>query len=207
MSTGMVLLIVMRQIDLSVGSMLSTIAVAVGVLQVFHLGPALGLGNPLIWIIAVVSALALGTFIGWFNGMLTAYAHIPAFIVTLGGLIAYGGLAWSIIKGETVAPMDPTFELIGGNVPQYSLGTFWSWVVAAIAIAGITYGILNGRRQRQRFNFPLRPVWAEWFLGGLASVAVLLHDRGCHLLSLASARHRKLGQGSQPHHSRRRGRW
>lgn len=172
MSTGMLLLIVMRQLDLSIGSMLSTIAVAVGVLQVFHLGPALGVGHPLIWIIAVIAALALGAVLGALNGWLTAYARIPAFIVTLGGLIAYGGAAWAIIRGETVAPMDETFELLGGNVPEYSLGVFWSWVVAAICIAAVIYAIWTARRQRQRFNFPLRPVWAEWFLVGLATVMV-----------------------------------
>ena len=64
MSTGMVLLIVMRQLDLSVGSMLSTIAVATGVLQVFKLGPWLGVGHESIWIIAVLFALALGALIG-----------------------------------------------------------------------------------------------------------------------------------------------
>ena len=57
MSTGMVLVIVMRQIDLSVGSMLSLVAVATGVLQVYHLGPVLGVGHPIIWIIAVVACL------------------------------------------------------------------------------------------------------------------------------------------------------
>ncbi len=172
MSTGMLLLIVMRQLDLSIGSMLSTVAVAIGTLQVFRLAPALGEGNRAIWIIAVFGALALGSFMGWFNGVLVAYARIPAFIVTLGGLIAYGGLAWAIIRGETVAPMDSTFELLGGNVPQYSLGVFWSWVVAVVAISGIVYSIWNSRRQRQRFNFPLRPMWAEWFLGAAGSVMV-----------------------------------
>lgn len=173
MSTGMMLLIVMRQLDLSVGSMLSTIAVTIGVLQVFHLGPSLGIGNPFIWVIAVVAALALGAGIGAVNGTLTAYAKIPAFIVTLGGLIAYGGTAWWVIKGETVAPMDSTFELIGGNVPQYSLGTLWSWIVAAVGIAGVVYGLYASRRSRQRFSFPLRPMWAECFLGGLAAAIMI----------------------------------
>ncbi|MDP8998131.1 MAG: sugar ABC transporter permease [Pseudomonadota bacterium] len=172
MSTGMLLLIVMRQLDLSIGSMLSTVAVAVGTLQVFHLTPSMGDGNHFIWIIAVLFALGLGTFMGWFNGVLTAYAKIPAFIVTLGGLIAYGGLAWAIIRGETVGPMDTTFELLGGNVPQYSLGVFWSWVVAAVGILGIAYALWNNRRQRQRFNFPLRPMWAEWMLGVVGSMMV-----------------------------------
>ena len=173
MSTGMVLLIVLRQLDLSVGSMLSTVAVATGVLQVYHLGPWLGVGHESIWIIAVLFAVALGAFMGWFNGMLTAYAGIPAFIVTLGGLIAYSGIAWALIRGETVAPMDKTFKLIGGNGPLASIGPFWSWVVAAVACAGLVLGLFNGRRQRRRFKFPQRPVWAEVLLAVCGSAAIL----------------------------------
>ena len=173
MSTGMVLLIVMRQLDLSVGSMLSMVAVASGVLQVYQLGPALGVGNAAIWIIAVVASIALGTLVGAFNGALTAYAKIPAFIVTLGGLIAYSGVAFLLAKGETVAPMDRTFGVFGGGVESSWLGPFWSWLLAVIACAGIVFAIVNGRRQRLRFNFPLRPVWAEVFLSALGSAAVL----------------------------------
>jgi D-xylose transport system permease protein len=173
MSTGMVLLIVMRQLDLSVGSMLSTIAVATGVLQVFWLGPALGVGNETIWIIAVIFAIALGALIGALNGFLTAYAGIPAFIVTLGGLIAYSGVAWALIRGETVAPMDKTFKLIGGNGPLASIGPFWSWVLAFAACALLVVGLINGRRQRARVKFPQRPVWAEVFLAVVGSGAIL----------------------------------
>jgi D-xylose transport system permease protein len=173
MSTGMVLLIVMRQLDLSVGSMLSTIAVATGVLQVFELGPWLGVGHESIWIIAVLFALALGAFMGWFNGMLTAYAGIPAFIVTLGGLLGYSGVAWAIIRGETVAPMDKTFKLFGGNIPAASIGPTMSWIVASGACVAVVLAVLNNRRQRRRFKFPQRPVWAEVFLSGAASAALL----------------------------------
>ena len=173
MSTGMVLLIVMRQLDLSVGSMLSTIAVAMGVLQVFKLGPWLGVGHESIWIIAVLFGLALGALIGSFNGFLTAYAGIPAFIVTLGGLIAYSGVAWALIRGETVAPMDKTFKLIGGNGPLASIGPFWSWVLAAAACALLVLGLLNARRQRKRFKFVQRPVWAEVLLAACGAVAIL----------------------------------
>jgi D-xylose transport system permease protein len=173
MSTGMVLLIVMRQIDLSVGSMLSLVAVAAGVFQVFQLGPFLGVGHPTIWILAVIVSIALGAFVGACNGALTAYAKIPAFIVTLGGLIAYSGLAFLLAKGETVAPMDKTFEVFGGGVTFSWLGTFWSWVIAAIACAIIVMAVVNARRQRQRFKFPLRPVWAEYFIAALGSAVVL----------------------------------
>ena len=173
MSTGMVLLIVIRQIDLSVGSMLSMVAVVTAVLQVFHLGPDIGVGNPLIWPIAVVCSITLGALIGAFNGALTAYAKIPAFIVTLGGLIAYSGLAFLVARGETVAPMDKTFEVFGGGIPISWLGPFWSWLIALVVCAIIIFAIVNGRQQRLRFRFPLRPVWAEVFLAVLGSAAVL----------------------------------
>ena len=173
MTTGMVLVIVLRQIDLSVGSMLSIIAVAAGVLQVYQLGPMLGLGHPAIWIIAVIFAIVLGAVIGSFNGALIAYGQIPSFIVTLGGLIAFSGAAFLIASGVTVAPMDKTFKIIGGNGPFASIGPFWSWALGLAACVVIILAILNGRRQRIRFNFPLRPVWAEAFLAVVGSILVL----------------------------------
>ena len=173
MCTGMVLLIVMRQIDLSVGSMLSLIAVANAVLQVFKLAPTLGVGHPAIWILGLVASILLGAGLGAFNGVLTAYAKIPAFIVTLGGLIAYSGVAFWLAKGETVAPMDKTFEIFGGGIPISWLGPFWSWTIALVVCAVIVFAIVNGRRQRLRFKFPLRPVWAEVFLAAIGSAAVL----------------------------------
>ncbi len=173
MSTGMVLLIVMRQIDLSVGSMLSMVAVATAVLQVFHLNPDWGVGHPMIWLVAILFSVALGTAVGAFNGWLTAYAKIPAFIVTLGGLIAYSGLAFLFARGETVAPMDKTYEVFGGNIPASWLGSFWSWTIAIVVCIALILAIFNDRRQRLRFNFPLRPVWAEYFLGALGSAVVL----------------------------------
>jgi D-xylose transport system permease protein len=173
MATGMVLIIVLRQIDLSVGSMLSFVAVSAGYLQVYVLGPALGVGHPAIWIIAVVFAITMGALIGCFNGLLTAYAKIPAFIVTLGGLLSYGGMAWLVIRGETVAPMDQTYKLIGGNGPLASIGPFWSWILAFCACGGIVAAIITGRQQRRRFNFPLRPIWAETFIGIVGSLIAL----------------------------------
>jgi D-xylose transport system permease protein len=173
MSSGMVLLIVMRQLDLSVGSMLSLVAVAGAVLQVYQLGPALGVGHPVIWIAAVALCIFLGTCIGAVNGALTAYAKIPAFIVTLGGLIAYKGIAFLLASGETVAPMDQTFEVFGGGVQQSWLGPFWSWLLALAVCLAIVLALVNGRRQRTRFNFPLRPVWAELLLGVIGSAVVL----------------------------------
>jgi len=174
MATGMVLVIVMRHIDLSVGAMVTLVATVSAVLQVQHLGPALGVGHWSIWIAATVVALALGAAVGATNGYLTAFLGIPSFIVTLGGLIAYGkGFGFYISEGVTIAPLDKTFKIVGGGVPDSWLGPFWSWVLAAVACASIALGVFNGRKQRMRFNFPLRPIWAEIFVIVMGCIAVL----------------------------------
>jgi D-xylose transport system permease protein len=174
MTTGMVLIIVMRQIDLSVGSMLSFIGVSLGYLQVYILGANLGVGDPSIWFIAVVVGIVMGAALGALNGVLIAYAQIPSFIVTLGGLIAYSGLAWWVIRGETVAPMDQTYKLIGGNGPLASIGPLWSWILAAVASVGIIFALVSCRARRRRFHFAQRPVWAEIFIGVVGIAVVLL---------------------------------
>jgi D-xylose transport system permease protein len=173
MTTGMVLIIVLRQIDLSVGSMLSVVAISTGVLQVYVLGPDMGVGHPAIWIIAVVFALGLGGLIGFANGVLIAYAKVPSFIVTLGGLIAFSGTAFLIASGVTVAPMDKTFKLMGGNGPAASIGPMWSWVLAGAICIAIALAIVAGRRQRVRFKFAPKPVWAEALTAIIGCAAVL----------------------------------
>jgi len=174
MATGMVLIIIMRQIDLSVGAMLTLIATVSAVLQVQHLAPALGVGHWSIWIIAVVVAIAVGVLVGALNGYLTAYLAIPSFVVTLGGLIAYSkGIAFYISEGVTIAPLDATFKLLGGNVPSAWLGPTWSWALAIIACVLIVLAILRSRQERKRVKFMLRPVWAEAVLVGLGFIVVL----------------------------------
>lgn len=166
MATGMVLIIVTRNIDLSVGSVLGVVGMCMGVLQVEWLPPMMGLGNPAIWIITVVFGLLLGTLIGVFNGVLIAFLGIPSFIVTLGGLMAWRGLAYLTTSGRTISPVDSTFALLGGG-PYGSIGATGSWIIGAIACAAIIYGLVSGRRNRAKHDFPQRPVWAEVTLGAL----------------------------------------
>src|SRR3990172_5650104 len=94
MATGMVLVIVSRNIDLSVGSMVGVVGMVMAMLQFEWLPPLIGLGNQWIWIITLVIGLALGALIGAFQGSIIAYAGVPSFIVTLGGLLVWRGFAW-----------------------------------------------------------------------------------------------------------------
>lgn len=177
MATGMVLIIVMRHIDLSVGSVLGFTAMIMGILQARVLPEFMALGNPMIWIIAVIAGLVLGTLIGAFQGWLVAYARIPAFIVTLGGLLVWRGAAFLVARGETISPLDSTFVLLGGG-PFGSVGAMGSWIVGLLACAGIVWMLVSGRSQRRKFQFPQRPMWAEYTLAalgcGLVIGAVLL---------------------------------
>ena len=160
MATGMVLVIVTRHIDLSVGSVLGVSAMVMAIVQVWILPKFLGLGHPAIWIIAVLVGLAVGTAIGAFHGFLVAYLGIPAFIVTLGGLLVWRGVAFLMARGVTISPVDANFALLGGG-PHGSVGATVSWIIGLIACLGIVALIVTGRKQRKRFEFPLRPVWAE----------------------------------------------
>ena len=176
MTTGMVLIIVMRHIDLSVGSVLGFTAVCIGTMQVYWLGPALGVGHPAIWIVTLVLGLGIGAAIGALHGTLIAYFGIPSFIVTLGGLIVWRGAAWSVIRGETVAPMDKNFKLIGGGISGItpgSIGASASWILGLVICAAIVALIYLGRQQRKRFHFTLKPVWAEVLLAVVGCAAVI----------------------------------
>ncbi|WIY54496.1 sugar ABC transporter permease [Devosia sp. YIM 151766] len=162
MVTGMVLVIVTRNIDLSVGSILGLVGMVMGVMQtqILPVQFGLGLGHPMIWVLSLATGIGVGVLIGALQGSIIAYLKVPAFIVTLGGYLVWRGAAWWVTAGRTVAPMDTKFQLMGGG-PFGAIGAMWSWVVAVIACAAIIIGLYLGRRQRRRFNFPQRPVWAE----------------------------------------------
>ncbi len=177
MACGMVLVIITRHIDLSVGSVLGFTAMIMGIVQVWWLPGILGLGHPLIVVITCLVGLALGTAIGAFHGWLVAYRGIPAFIVTLGGLLVWRGMAFLVASGVTISPVDTTFALLGGG-PRGTIGEVGSWIVCALVCIAILWMLSAGRKARKSHGFPLRPVWAETFLAvlgcGLAIGATLV---------------------------------
>jgi D-xylose transport system permease protein len=172
MATGMVLIIITRNIDLSVGSIMGMVGMYMGLMQVEYLSPMLGLGHPSLWIISVVFCLVMGALLGAFQGVLIAYLAIPSFIVTLGGLLVWRGAAFLVAGGRTIAPLDETFALLGGG-SFGALGVTGSWIFAAIACVFVVWAFLSGRKARQSHGFALRPVWAEAFVIGLVCAFIL----------------------------------
>jgi D-xylose transport system permease protein len=136
--------------------------------------PALGLGadSGFMWLVALAAGLGLGAFIGGVQGFIIAYLGVPSFIVTLGGLLSIRGTVWLLSSGAAVSGLQTEFRKIGGGL-QGSIGDIFTWMLAVVACAGIIALIVYNRRQRQRFGFPVRPMWAEVLLGVVGCAFVL----------------------------------
>ncbi|WP_151717926.1 sugar ABC transporter permease [Gemmobacter serpentinus] len=171
MATGMVFVIVTRHIDLSVGALLATCSAVMGVLQVQMLPSWLGLGHPLIAPLTILGGLLVGTLIGGFNGWLVGYQRIPAFIVTLGGLLVWRNVGWYLTDGQTLGPLDQTFLLLGGV--EGTLGTTLSWILGLLMSAAALWAIWRGRQAKISHEFPVKPLWAEGVLMAVSVAAIM----------------------------------
>lgn len=120
-AVGMLMVIVSGNIDLSVGSVLGF---AGGIAAYFI--TVLEYGLP----VSITAAILVGIAIGLFHGALTAYLNIPAFIVTLGGLLAWRGAVKWLLGGNTIPISDPIFRAISDAHVPMAIG--WGLAVAAI---------------------------------------------------------------------------
>jgi len=178
MATGMVLIIVSRNIDLSVGSMLGFLGYTMAMIQAVWIPNTLGLGfeQPYTWVLTLVLGVLLGALIGGLQGFIVAYGGVPSFIVTLGGLLVWRGLIFRYAQGQTIAPLDTTFQMLGGGIVGTrigALGELLSWGLGAVLCAGIVYAQITSRRRKRRYGFPVRPMWAEILVGAVSCGIVL----------------------------------
>jgi D-xylose transport system permease protein len=171
MATGMVLVIVTRNIDLSVGSMLGFLGMIMGLVQADLIPKLLGFDHPATWIITLAIGLIIGVLVGALQGFIIAYLGVPSFIVTLGGLLVWRGGAWWVTSGQTIAPLDARFRLMGGG-PEGAIGATWSWVVALLSCIAVVVLLTHSRARRKAFDFPLRPIAADIFLGGITCALI-----------------------------------
>jgi putative multiple sugar transport system permease protein len=126
MALGMLLIIVAGHIDLSVGSIVAFVGALAGVLIVQQH-----------WNFALVFVLCLvvGAVIGGAQGFFVAFLKIPAFIVTLAGMLVFRGLSLYVLGGTSYGPFPTGFQLLAnGFMPDFSGGTF-RWVSMTIGIA------------------------------------------------------------------------
>lgn len=175
-SIGVVLILLLGEIDLSVGAVSGLCASVMAVLVV-HQGV-----SPLL---AVLAALGLGALIGLFNGFMVTRFRIPSFVVTLAGSLTWVGVQL-LVLGET-----GTVNLRDNFITQLT-STFFppvvGWIVAGVAIALTAAFALLGRSHRQRTGLPIEPprslLFRTAFIGAafIALVVVVNQDRGLPLV-------------------------
>jgi len=182
-ATGMVLIIVARNIDLSVGSLLGFLGYTMalvqtnGVISIFGLNlsiSSLKNGTSYTWIVALLVGIALGALIGAVQGYVVAYVGVPAFIVTLGGFLVWRGFIFRVggEKGKTLSPLDSRFRWLGGG-PERSLGDWKSWALAFLACVAIVVSLALVRRRRVQYELTPRPLVVDVVLGVVGCAAVI----------------------------------
>ena len=167
LAIGMVAVIVAGHIDLSVGSVVAFIGGLTAIMMAHWGWPV-----PL----AILAALAVGALVGIWQGFWIAYVGIPAFIVTLAGMLIFRGLA-IVLVGQTVAPLPSTFNQIGnGSLPNF-LGFAGNMdvltvVIGLIAIVGLIWSQVRSRSALIKHELTVEPMPA--FIAKLAVMSVLI---------------------------------
>lgn len=162
-ASGMALVIVARQIDLSVGSLLGAVGVLMAWLQYTQGWSVLA---------SLLAGLGLALAIGLFQGSLSAVVGIPSFVVTLGGLVSLRGVAFLIADGKTQPVSEPWLLALGGGLDG-SLGERGSWMLGAGLVAVLWGWQFVQARARQRAGGEPAISRHAWLQSALVAVAVL----------------------------------
>lgn len=143
LALGMLLVVLLGNVDLSVGSVVAFVGAIAGKLMVSN--------NISPWI-AVIISLGIGAIIGAWNGFFIAYLSIPSFVVTLGGLLMFRGLTQIILGGQSLAPFPESFQFLSsGYLPDFLNGTdihVTSLVVGVLLSVGLVISQLKARKKR-----------------------------------------------------------
>jgi len=162
-ATVVVLIIVARHIDLSVGSVMGFVGVLVAYLM-YTAGWS--------WPAASLAGLAVAILVSVYQGALTALLGVPSFVVTLGGLMSFRGAAFLVADGKTQPVNDEFFQRLGGGYDG-AIGVTASWVLAGAMCLAVVLGVLNKRRMQRRFNVPSNPLWVDALMAAVPIVIVL----------------------------------
>lgn len=167
LAVGMVLIIVAGHIDLSVGSIAAFTGAIAAILQV-----KMGMSTP----VAIIITLSVGAVIGMWQGFWVAYRHVPAFIVTLAGMLIFRGAVIGITKGQTIGPFHESFNKINvgyladiAAIPGVHL---LSVIIGVVAVLGYIALQMHQRKIRKSYGFDVLP--GHYFIGQLALVGGLI---------------------------------
>lgn len=168
LAIGMVMVIIAGHIDLSVGSVVAFTGAMAGAMITRW-----GIPFP----VAMVLCLVLGALVGCWQGFWIAYFRIPAFIVTLAGMLTFRGLTQIALQNQQISPFPDGFRAIGsGFLPDLGGGTSFveplTIVIGILSVVALVATGIRGRLVRRRYNVEDEPM--PWFVAKLAFTAVLV---------------------------------
>jgi len=152
LAIGMVIVIVARHIDLSVGSVAAFVGAVCAILMTKHDVP---------WFLAVVLCLMLGAAIGAWHGFWVADVALTALIVTLSSMLLFRGLTLVVLEGATVGGLPEDFKKIGNGVlpevgPDTGLHNL-TMIIAVLVIAALVFLEFRKRAAAKKYNFEVLP--------------------------------------------------
>src|ERR1035437_1492195 len=162
-AAAMALIIVARQIDLSVGSALGLVGVLIAFLMYtkgWH------------WVPASLAGLAVALAVGLYQGWLVAGLGVPSFVVTLGGLMSLRGAAFLVASGKTQPVTDPLFLMLGGGLDG-AIGALPSLLLALALSAGLVLRMLQRRKHQREHGAAPRPLWFDVAVTGVFCAVAL----------------------------------
>lgn len=163
LATIMVLIIVTRHIDLSVGSVLGFVGVLIAYLMYTENWS---------WQAASLAGLAAAIAAAVYQGALVAFVGVPAFVVTLGGLMSFRGAAYLVADGKTQPLSDPFFLKLGGGF-NGGIGTQASWIIGAVLCVGLIVSMVAKRRAKKAYGVPTNSALVDTIIV-LIPIAIVL---------------------------------
>lgn len=175
LAIGMLLVILTGNIDLSVGSVAALIGACFAIMIKKY---------DLNWIIAVIFSLGIGALIGAWQGYWIAYVKIPAFIVTLAGMLLFRGLTLVILGGQTIGPFPRVFNKISSGF-MYNIIEGSSIHITTILfgiIGSIIYiiSVIRSRKRKIKNNFAVNSMWID-----ITSVTIIVIAINVFTITLA----------------------
>jgi D-xylose transport system permease protein len=162
-ATVVVLVIVARHIDLSVGSVMGFVGVLIATLMYtagWH------------WIEASLAGLAVAIAVSMYQGALTAMLGVPSFVVTLGGLMSFRGAAFLVADGKTQPVNDSFFQRLGGGFDG-AIGVQASWMLAVVLVVLLIVNSGLRRRAKAAYGVPNPPLWLDALVTAVPALIVV----------------------------------
>jgi D-xylose transport system permease protein len=175
MAIGVVFVLLIGEIDLSIGYLSGLCSVVAAELQLPNSG------HHYAWWVAILGALAVGAFIGAAQGAIVAYLGVPSFVVTLAGLLAWQGV---IIQALGTQGVIAVYDQKINDISLYFFSDAAGWAMAAVVTAGfvaaMVFRVVSRRRSGLRVGHPLVLLWPVvlWSAAAWLGVGIANHDRG-----------------------------